>query len=64
VNCACVGEIITIINENARNITHKNSLVLFMCKFGMRRKEGTYVEGALRTCSGGNIYLDLIIGGR
>jgi hypothetical protein len=26
VNCACVGEIITIINENARNITHKNSV--------------------------------------
>jgi hypothetical protein len=23
VNCACVGEIITIINENARNTTHK-----------------------------------------
>jgi hypothetical protein len=26
VNCACVGEIITIINENARNITHKKNI--------------------------------------
>jgi hypothetical protein len=29
VNCACVGEINTIINENARNITHKNFGLLF-----------------------------------
>jgi hypothetical protein len=31
VNCACVGEIITIINENARNITHKKKVVLTVC---------------------------------
>jgi hypothetical protein len=27
VNCACVGEIITIINENARNITHNRKYI-------------------------------------
>jgi hypothetical protein len=29
VNCACVGDIITIINENARNITHKKIATSF-----------------------------------
>jgi hypothetical protein len=38
VNCACVGEIITIINENARNITHKKTGVLISTAAGVSEK--------------------------
>jgi hypothetical protein len=41
VNCACVGEIITIINENALNITHKNLSTVYVTPLLLPSSEQT-----------------------